>query len=401
MAERPFRYEAVEADGRRSHGVLEAADEAAAFETLRARGLTPLSLRPGPARQTAAKAASPTDRESAEFLGSLADLLKAGSDIRTALGILGVGSDRGRIKRVVAVLTEDISAGEALERAFGRAFHGRNAFVSSMVAAGEAAGDLPGGLRRAADVLSSRLKLRDQLVSVLAYPLFVLVSAIAAVFVILLFIVPTIAPLAQEAGSEPPASLGALMAVSEFLQANLAWMGLALVSLVAGLVVATRLGMLASTIELLTLDGPLKRTVRAVVFGGFAISLGTMLAAGAPVTDALKLALRSVRNGGALRRLAPVGQKVRQGQPLSVALESVAGFPSSIVRLASVGEATNALGEMLMRGGKMEEEAALRRIETLGRLAGPALIVLLGAILGVLMGGLLSGVSQMGQEALG
>ncbi len=55
---------------------------------------------------------------------------------------------------------------------------------------------------------------------------------------------------------------------------------------------------------------------------------------------------------------------------------------------------------MLARGGKLEEEAATRRIESVGRIAGPALIVVLGLVLGVLMGGLLSGVSQMGQSAL-
>jgi type II secretory pathway component PulF len=260
---------------------------------------------------------------------------------------------------------------------------------------------MAGGLTRAAEVFYSRIKLRDQLVSVLAYPAFVLASAIGAMFVILLFIVPTIAPLAQDAGATPPASLAALITASDFLRHNLTGLGVGFAVLVAGLIVAARMGMLSTLTELLTLDGPAKRTVCGVVFGGFAVSLGTMLAAGAPATDALRLANRAVMMKGAQRRLQPLVQLVRQGHTISASLETVKGFPPAIVRLAAVGEETNKLGEMLARGGKLEEEAATRRIESVGRIAGPALIVVLGLVLGVLMGGLLSGVSSMGQSALG
>jgi type II secretory pathway component PulF len=398
-----FRYRALDAAGRRVTGALAATTEAAAFEELRTRGLSPLTLRPGRAGPAAPSGSlkAPSERDSANFLSSLADLLRAGADIRTALGILGGRSERSAVKTLSQALNDDVSGGESLDRAFARCFRGRQAFVASMVAAGESAGDLPGGLQRAADVFDSRLRLRDQLVSVLAYPAFVLTSAIASVFVILLFIVPSIAPLAQDAGATPPASLGALIAASDFLRANLTAMGVGgLVSAIA-VVVAGRLGLLSPLMESLVLDGPARKTVCGLVFGGFAISLGTMLAAGAPVTDALRLANRSVMTKAAQRRLAPLVQLVRQGQAVTTALEVVKGFPPSIIRLAAVGEATNTLGQMLSRGGKLEEDAAMRRIHTVGQLAGPALIVMLGLLLGLLMGGLLTGVSQMGQSALG
>jgi type II secretory pathway component PulF len=143
-----------------------------------------------------------------------------------------------------------------------------------------------------------------------------------------------------------------------------------------------------------------RRTVSGLAFGGFAQSLGAMIAAGAPVSEALRLASRTVSLAGARRRLEPVALAVRQGEPLSAALGAVRSFPTAIVRLTAVGEASNALGPMLQRSGRIEEEAALRRIEAIGRIAGPALIVLLGLVLGILMAGLLSGVSQMGQSAL-
>lgn len=397
-----FQYAAIDPQGRKVRGVLAAFDDAAAFEELRREGLSPVALKRRAApKPKIAGVAMPSDRESADFLSSLADLLGAGADIRTSLSILSQRSERAVVKALGQRLTADISSGESLERAFARSFQKGQAFVGSMVAAGEAGGDLASGLQRAADIIYSRLKLRDQLISVMAYPAFVFASAVAAVFVILLFIVPSIAPLAEDTGSAPPASLQALLMASNFLRGHLIGLGIGSAAAVAALVVAAGAGLLSGPAEFLFLDGPLRRTTRGVIFGGFSISLGAMLAAGAPISDALRLATRSVRSKSARRRLDPLVPAVRQGQSLSQALTTVRGFPPSVVRLAAVGEASNALGQMLSKGGKLEEDAAMRRIETFGRIAGPALIVLLGLMLGVLMGGLLSGVSQMGQSALG
>jgi type II secretory pathway component PulF len=397
-----FSYSAINPAGRRVKGAVVARDDTAAFDQLRREGLSPLSLTPKRARpQSQVRVQAPGARDSADFLASLGDLLAAGADIRTALSILGQRSDRAAVRSLSQRLSADIGSGEALDRAFGRSFQGGQAFVGSLIAAGESSGDLPGSLQRAAEIIHSRLKLRDQLVSVMAYPSFVFASAIAAVFVILLFIVPSIAPLAEEAGGTPPLSLRVLIAASGFLRAHLTLLGAMLAGAVLLGGLASMLQLLAVPFERLFLDGPARRTTRAVVFGGFSISLGSMISAGAPISEALRLATRAVGAASARRRLDPVIVSVRQGQQLSYALMSVKGFPGSIIRLAAVGEASNTLGQMLTKGGRLEEDAAMRRIETFGRLAGPALIVLLGLLLGVLMGGLLSGVSQMGQAALG
>lgn len=105
-----------------------------------------------------------------------------------------------------------------------------------------------------------------------------------------------------------------------------------------------------------------------------------------------------VRDRADARRGLVLGR--RQGEPLSSALGAVGSIPNSIVRLASLGEASGSLGQMLVRAGRLEEEGAMKRIHFLGQVAGPALIVFLGALLGLLMAGLLSGISQMGQSTL-
>lgn len=400
MADHRFSYVAVDLAGRRVKGIVIARDDASAFESLKRDGLSPLRLKIRTKPEAGPRSKPLSHRESAEFLSSLAELLNAGADIRTALGILGSRFERASVKRLSEQLAADIGGGEPLDVAFGRSFDRHQPFVAPMVAAGEAAGDLPGGLQRAADVISSRLKLRDQLASVMAYPAFVFVSAIGALLVILLFIVPSIAPLAEELGSAPPPAMAFMLGASNFLRGNILELGVGGLATVAGLMLAGRAGLLSRPLERLLLDGPMRRTARGLVFGGFSLTLGTMVAAGAPISDALRLAMRSVPYKGVRRRLEPVLQAVRQGVYLSDALGEVRGFPATVVRLAAVGEASNSVGALLMRSGRMEEDSSLRRIETVGRIAGPAMIVVLGALLGLLMAGLLTGVSQIGQSAL-
>lgn len=399
--EAAFRYVAVSTAGRRVRGVVTARDEARAFERLRLQGMSPLSLKREKGDPRKNKGAPLADREVVEIVGNLAELLTAGADMRTALAILGARSTRPAVATLCRNLAGDIGGGEALDLAFTRHVGRRGPLVGALVAAGEAAGDLSGGLSRAAELIQSKLKLQEKLVSILAYPAFVLVSTIAAVFILLLFVIPTLAPLTADTGAEPPLGLAVMIALSDGLRENLAILGALLAVLAALMILAARGGLLQRLLDHFLLEGPAKRTARSLVFGGFAVAIGGMLSAGAPMGETLRLAIRAVNSPLAKRRLEPVLHDVRQGEALSTALEHVRGFPSAVSRLAAVGEATGSLGPMLARAGRLEEEAAIRRIEQVGQILGPALIVSLGGLVGLIMASLLSGVSSLGSAALG
>jgi len=326
-AEQLFSYVAIDAAGKRVKGQLTARDDGGAFERLKRDGLSPISLRA--ARAARSNDAGPdrakglTERETAELLADLAALLKAGADMRSALSIIGARSDRPSVRASARTLTAAISGGSALDQAFTNGLGKNQTFVGALVAAGEASGDLAGGLQRAADMLQSRLRLRDQLVSTLSYPAFVFASTIAAVGVILLFVVPSLAPLVSEAGNHPPVTLSLMIGASNALRQNAVLLGALAVVLVVGTAIAGGLDLLTGPIERMLLDGPARRTTSGLVFGSFAIALGNMLAAGAPMSEALRLAVRSVRSATARARLDPVAQAVRNGQSLSTALQAL------------------------------------------------------------------------------
>jgi type II secretory pathway component PulF len=397
-ADAVFDYVAVDVRGRRIRGRIAAADDKRAFELLKRDGLSPIFIRRA-GRDRPASGRALSDRDLAALLADLGALLGAGADMRTAFSIITTRAETPVVSATAQALSADIGGGEALESAFARRLPPRFDFVAALVAAGEAGGDLAAGFQRAADMLAARIKLAEQFASIVAYPAFVFASAIAALAVILFVVIPSLAPLVDDLNGPPPAALAVMIEASTFLRANALVLVAGALTLAAGLAIAARAGLVRAPIETLFLDGPARRTVGAIVYGGFAVALGAMLAGGAPPGEALRLATRSVGMMRARARLDPVAAAVREGQLLSAALAAVPAFPASVSRLAAVGEASGAMGVMIARAGKLEEEAALRRLELAGRILGPALIVVLGAVIGLMMGAMLSGVSQLGEAA--
>lgn len=213
----------------------------------------------------------------------------------------------------------------------------------------------------------------------LSYPLFVMATAIAAFLVILLLVVPALAPLLE---TVEPGGFNALVfldAISRFLIAN-RWLLLAGMAIgVASLAAAAVSGLLRVPLERLLLDGPLRSTTRSLVFVEFATNLGGVLASGAAIGEALRLATRTVSITLARERLSGVSGLVREGERLSAALARTPGMPEGVIALAEIGEETGQLGALLEQTGQLGEARALKRIEQIGRLLGPMLIVVLAA----------------------
>ena len=392
----------MDESGRRVRGVLLALDERTAFESLKREGLSPVRLRIRSA--VVARASRGRARISDENLGALlfdlGALLQAGADIRTALNVLSGRADRSSTSAGVKAIAAEISSGATLDAALSKVLGGHGTFVAALAAAGEASGDLAAALIRAGELIDRRLALRRQLISALSYPTFVLISTVMAVLVILLFVAPSLAPLAESPGVTPPMSMRILLTSSELLKAHGAQAAGGFLGAVLGLIVGHRLGLLNSVTDRIVLDGVFRRTFGAMTYGAFAVALGELLVAGTPISEALALSVRTVRLGLARSRLEVCVDAVRQGERLSASLDRIKAFPDSIIRLAEIGEEASVLGVMLQRAGGMEQAKAVKRVEAFSQVLGPTLIVLLGALIGLLMAGLLSGVTGLGAAAL-
>lgn len=393
-----YRYKAVQANGKSRQGRIVASSEADAYARLRADSLSPLSIRSesaanrGHAQKTIAlfRRKGVNDQELEDLFRNLAVLLRAGADIRTALSVLGQETE------ALKTVAQAILGGSSLDLALAPVIPQPLSHLRGLIAAGEARGDIASGLDSAANVLAMRRKIRQQLFEALSYPAFVFVSAIAALSIILLVVVPAIAPLLLDNGQKLPIYFSIIFAISQLLQNGWPYFLSALVVAAVTIGLGWRFGGLKLWFDRWLLDGPFGAICGRLVFGGYARALGESLQSGASILDALRLCQRSLANVEARKRTDIVSTMIRQGRSLSDAFREVRGLPRTITRLCEVGEASSTLGPMLMRAGEREETAALVKIDKGSKLLGPLLIMALGALIGGLMAGVLTALTDIG-----
>jgi type II secretory pathway component PulF len=398
MRTRAFSYVALDPHGRRVSGVLESAELGAAHALLAERGLAPVKIAAAPLRADAGVRLS--RRALAAFLSDLSLLLAAGAPLRRALATVEQQADP-TVARMCRLLQADIVAGRSLEASFGAVLGRRGEIVSGLAAAGQASGDLAGALAEGGEHLEEEAALIDSLADALSYPVFVLCAGLFALLILLLFVLPTLTPLFAETSDHVPMAMRALLGLSDFLRRDVAAKAAACGLAIVGLIIAWRAGFVAAPLEKFALDGPFQTIVRGLAFGRFAALGGKLLGAGVQASDALLTASRTIGIGAARKRLAPCILRIREGVAISEALAGCEGMPPTIVRMAAIGEETGGIGALLARAGRIESARALRQLRAATQWIGPALIIALGAMIGLFMAALLSGLTSIGNAALG
>ncbi len=404
MTSRLFNYVALGATGQRVKGALEATSADAAHALLAQQGLAALRL------DAAADRSAPRSRigvrlsraATAEFLHDLGALAQAGVNLRSALLVLAQPqAAKTPSSRIAGLLEAEIAAGVGLDVAFLRVLGDEAHAVSGLVAAGEASGNLGEVLRRGAEDLENEIEASDAVLAAISYPAFVLLMSVASVLVILTVVVPSLAPLVEQSHSKLPPALSALFFISGILRGNWPLLCALAAGVGVGGIIGWRSGLIRRPFELWLLDGPAASIVRGLVFGGVIRVFGALMAARVPASEALALACRTASLQVVRDRVAGCIAFIREGASVSSALASCKGMPQSALRLAAVGEEVGRLGPMLQRAGSMERRRALRGIKALSQWLGPLLIVVLGAVIGLVMASLLGGITALGDAASG
>jgi type II secretory pathway component PulF len=399
MTDARYEYAALDGKGAKVRGALHAYSEEHAASVLRAQGLAPIRLlRRGQGTDLFGRQIGAT--RLAEFLHALGALVGAGATMTAALTIYRQQERRTRLRQFSESLEREIASGRSVSDAFRTSLGEEAPFVSALISAGEASGALATACGAAAEQIERDERLKGEFWSAISYPLFILAASVVAILLLLLAVVPSIAPLISEAGGEAPIVLRVMIGVSGFLLSHgFVILTLGLVSL-ALLFAAARLGLLRTTLDQLVLDGPGASISRRLIYGRFAAIFGRLLSSGVPAHDAFRLAAAGTTIKLARERVIACSQAIFDGARVSQALATCPGFPPGIVRMAAVGEETGALGSMLERAAIIEQEFANRALGSITKWLGPLMILVLGLMIGLVMAGLLTGVSSIGDSVI-
>jgi type IV pilus assembly protein PilC len=257
-----------------------------------------------------------------------------------------------------------------------------------MVKAGEAGGVLEVVLNRLAEFAEKAQKIKNKVKGAMIYPSVVLFAAIGITAFLLVTVIPKFQQVFNDilGGAELPAITEFVMGISEFVQHN----GLQLLAIVVAVVVVykifgrTPFG--AYQLDRLRISMPVIGTlVRRTAISQFSRTLGTLLASGVPILQALVIVRDTTGNRVVRRAIQTVHDAVKEGESMTDPLASSKVFPPMVVSMVQVGEETGALPDMLTRIANTYDDEVDNAVAGMTAAIEPALIIFLAVVVGTIV----------------
>jgi general secretion pathway protein F len=380
-----FAYEALDSGGKTQRGVLQGDTARAVRGSLRERGLNPLTVEE--VQEGAKRRAGAFGRrgigaaELALLTRQLATLIGAGLPIDEALAALTEQADSERQREMTAALRARVMEGASLAQAMGEFSETFPDIFRATVGAGEQSGRLDSVLDKLADYAEARDALRQKILAALAYPILLSIVALAVVAGLLTWVVPQIVGVFENLHQTLPFATRALMALSDFMRA---WGWLVLIALVVA-IVGTRIALRQEAARFkwhaLLLRLPLVgRLTRAANTARATRTLALLAESAVPLLDALGIAAQVVPNLPMREAMRRAAFKVREGSAFSRALGESGLFPPVALRLIASGERSGELPRMLGEAAHQQQRELDRWLAALTSVLGPAVILLVGAM---------------------
>lgn len=397
-----FDYHAIDLAGRERRGRLDAADEQGARAQLDARRFYVVRVEPGADAPPPALLSMRiglrqrlTAKQLTLFTRQLATLVQV-SPLEEALRTILRQAEQEPVRRVLERVHGGVVEGRRLSEAMAREPASFPALYRAMVAAGEGSGTLGAILERLADLLERQAKVRGRVITALAYPLVLAVVAIGVVFALMMFVVPKVVEQFDSVGQQLPLLTRIVIGLSNFLT-NWWWALLAALALLgAGTWRALRDPGLRLAIDARVLRLPLLgRLIRDLHAARMARTLATMVASRLPLLEGLSLTRRTIRNRALGAASAEIVEAIRGGGSLSAALRRAGVFPPLLIYMAASGEASGKLDIMLERAADYLEREFDAFTATALALLEPAIIVLMGGVVALIVLSILLPILQL------
>lgn len=374
---RTFRYEAAAADGSLRGGEIAAASDEAARSQLADRGLFPVRL--GVSREPASVGA-PRAADVRLLLRQLAGLLDAGLPVARALRTLE-SLVAPRSAALVGRLRARTADGMSLAAALAAESTPLPPAVLALVAAGEGAGDLAGGVGDAAQVVEDAAALRASLREALAYPTVLAITGVGSVGFMVAVVIPRFASLLGDLGQRLPRSTQLLLDLAAAAREH------GVVAAIAGALLAASLAGWGATaagrlaIHRLLLSVPLVGPLRHARATSLALrALAALTGRGVPVVRAFELAGAAAGDAEIASRFAAARDRIRTGARIAAALRETGAVTPTALQLVAVGEESGRVADFADRAAWLEQQSLDRELRRALKLLEPAMILLFAGV---------------------
>jgi type IV pilus assembly protein PilC len=313
----------------------------------------------------------------------LAVMVDTGITLSTALEGILKQEKNPALRRVLLDLKSSVEGGDDFSSALVRYPKLFDKTYVALVRASEATGTLGPMLERIANYLRKELETRGKVRSALAYPMVMLFVAIVVTFFLLIYVLPQFTPLFNRQGIKLPVSTVIMMHLSDMLIHHWPWFLVGAIATIVGLVFAKRTPHGTQAWHWLKINFPIiGPMVRKVAISRSVRTLGSMVAAGVPVLDALRLCADVSNNFYYERMWMHVIEQVTSGKQICEGLADNPLFPPMLVQMISTGEATGKLDRVLEKVSIYYDQEVDASIKTTTSLIEPIMISVMGVVVG-------------------
>lgn len=394
-----FVYKVKDRKGKVSQGETSGSSAAIVRAQLQKQGylVQTVKKKPKPLFGTGKKKITPGDI--AVFSRQMATMMKAGVPLVQSFDIVADGVDHKGLEELIGKIRDDVAAGTGFALALRNHPRYFDDLFCNLVDAGEQSGALETMLDRIATYKEKTEALKSKIKKALTYPIAVIVVAIIVTAILLIKVVPQFAETFSSFGAELPAFTLFVLKLSEFAQQY--WL-----YILAGMIGAFflfkemrhRNASFAYLVDKYMLKLPIVGDILyQSIMARFARTLATTFSAGVPLIDALSSVAGAAGNKLYSDAIIRIREEVSTGVQLNTSIRNQGMFPSLLIQMASIGEESGALDDMLDKVANYYEDEVDNKVDALSSLLEPMIMAVLGVLVGGLMIAMYLPIFQIGQ----
>ncbi len=325
-------------------------------------------------------------KDLAVYSRQLSVLIDAELPLIQSLGILEEQQRNHYFRNVIKTVKEDVEAGSTLNQAKRKHPKAFDDLYCNLIASGEQSGSLDIMLRRLAEFIEKTVRLRAKVKQAMVYPVAIVIFAVLVAVFMLWKVIPIFATIFRDLGAELPAITAFVVQLSDFVQNYILFVFLGLI----GFVLAFRYyrgtapGRWSTDKALLKLPlfGPL---LYKVAMTRVTRTLATLISGGVPMLEALKITSTTAGNVVVEKEILDSRKLVSEGKTMAESFKASGRFPTMMLQMINVGEATGTLDEMLSKLAAFYDEEVDNAVSALLSVLEPVMMIFVGGIVGSLV----------------
>lgn len=384
-----FSYQVISSDGRRMRGVVQAATEEIAAETLAERGLAVVALR----ELTTSKLTISLHifnhikvRDLVILTRQLAVLLSANVPVVQSLRVLTEQTASKNLKVIISEIADDVDGGAKLSASMARHPEAFDHFFVNIVHSGETSGKLDETLDYLADQLEKDYDLMSRIRGAMIYPAFIFFGLIAVGILMMVYVVPKITEILLQQKVELPIATRMIIATSDFLIAFW-WI---IPSIIVAILVSLRMWKKTPLGSYVLDYAKLKMPIFGVLFRKIAIvrttrSLGTLIVGGVSLPRSLQITSEVVGNEVFRLMLQETIKAVEDGKPIASVMLKNPVIPVMVSQMLNVGEQTGRTDQVLSKMTDFYTREIDNLVRNLVSLIEPLILVVMGVAVGLMV----------------